>query len=96
MVGGMAQWIRTLAAPAEDLGLVPSIHRLAHSSRESDALLALIVTVYTWYMDTMQAKHSDTQNKNKENMKFGGRVGAKGKFEKKNLGDALIKLIIAL
>lgn len=56
----MARWIRMLAAPAEDPSLVPSIYMLVHSSRESDALLTSMVTVYTWYMDMMQAKHSDT------------------------------------
>ena len=47
-------------------------------------------------MDRMQAKHSDTSNKNKESMKFEGKVGVKGKFEGKNLRDALINIIIAL
>lgn len=56
----MAQWIRMHAAPAEDPSLVPSIHMLAHSSRESDALLTSMVAVYAWYVDMMQAKHSDT------------------------------------
>jgi hypothetical protein len=28
--GEMAQWIRALAALAEDLGLIPSIHIMAH------------------------------------------------------------------
>ena len=29
--GGMAQWLRALAALAEDPGLVPCIHVVAHS-----------------------------------------------------------------
>ena len=68
--GEMAQWLRALAALAEDLGSVPRAHIEAHNlpitpfPGDPKPLLITIGARHVYDMHTyMQAKHSFTSNK---------------------------------
>jgi hypothetical protein len=58
----MAQWLRALAIPAEDLGLVPRAHMAVHNSvtpvtESQHALLVSASTVHIWYISIQILMH---------------------------------------